>query len=312
MKKAIITFGVGYTFENISCFLKSCQLYCPDADIYMYVGKNIELLKQDCRRYPNLHLIRYKESVLPKLVAKGLGWMPPIQKMYAASIRYFFLTKVLSKEQSEKIAIPLLQFMVKRFFLLEQLIQELPHEQFMITDLRDVLLQADPFNEIGEKTIITGVEPILNGESAINANWIRKTFDEKTLTDLTDLPVACAGVTIGSRKAIEQYVSEMNEEVLLNLPKIIGLLGPDQAIHIYLFYKRLKGLNSRTQQNGQGIIATLHYSKLNEFEMIDGQIKNKATATLAVVHQYDRHPSLAAYLQHNLVSQPMKELTTAP
>jgi hypothetical protein len=79
MRKAIITFGVGYQFEDIRYFLESCKKYCAEADIYMYVGKNYKQLKKDCLKFENLHLIQYEESVVPKVIAKVFSFVPGIQ-----------------------------------------------------------------------------------------------------------------------------------------------------------------------------------------------------------------------------------------
>ena len=45
MRKAIITFGVGYGFEHIKHFVLSCKKFIPDTDIYMFAGKNIPQLE---------------------------------------------------------------------------------------------------------------------------------------------------------------------------------------------------------------------------------------------------------------------------
>jgi hypothetical protein len=302
MRKAIITFGVGYQFEDIRYFLESCKKYCPEADIYMYVGKNYKQLKNECVKFERLHLIQYEESVVPKVIAKVFSFVPGIQRRYATILQKLHLNNSLPKHHLQTIATPLLQFMVKRFFVIEKLMKQLPHDLFMLTDLRDVLLQADPFTEIDQNTIITGIEPIKIHESEMNARWIKNTFNETILNTLKDFQVACAGVTVGSRKAIVQYVNEMNDHVMENLPKIIGMLGPDQGIHIFLFYKGLAGLDTHLQSNGTGSIATLHYSTLDEFEAHAGLLNNKVQRKLAVIHQYDRHPILAAELRTSLIA----------
>jgi hypothetical protein len=302
MKKAIITFGVGYQFEDIRYFLESCKKYCPNAEIYMYVGKNYKQLKKECIKFENLHLIQYKESLVPKLIAKAFSFMPSMQRNYATILQKLYVNSTLPKHHLQLVATPLLQFMVKRFFVIENLMKQLPHDLFMLTDLRDVLLQSDPFIGINQNTIITGIEPIKIHESEMNARWIKNTFNENILNSLKNFQVACAGVTVGSRKAIAQYVKEMNDHVMKNLPKIIGMLGPDQGIHIFLFYKGLAGLDTHLQSNGTGSIATLHYSTLDEFESHAGLLNNKVQKKLAVIHQYDRHPSLAAELRTSLIA----------
>ncbi|MBX7126339.1 MAG: hypothetical protein K1X47_11655, partial [Cyclobacteriaceae bacterium] len=297
MKKAIIAFGVGYRYEDIRYFIQSCNRYAPGADVIVYVGKNIAELKQQCAHFSHLTLIRYQEPLAPKLIAKVLTRIPVLARLYARAIRTLWQWHLMPDFMAYACAIPLLQFMVKRFFVIEQLMKSMDHQQFMLTDLRDVLLQDDPFNGISPTTIVTGIEPLSIEQSEMNASWVRRTLSASYLETISDKPIVCAGVTVGGRKAIEQYCREMNEEVLLNLPKLIHMLGPDQAIHIRLFYSRLKGMDKHFESNGSGSIATLHYSNLSEFFIDNGTIRNCAGKKLAVVHQYDRHPDLAAELR---------------
>ncbi len=301
MKSAIITFGVGYQFKDIKLFLISCKRFAPDTHIYMYVGKNIETLKIECKDFENLRLIEYQENIIAKLIGKIISLSKPIEKCYANGLKYLYFRRLVNKKILYRAAIPLLQFMVKRFFIIEELIIGLQYDFFMLTDLRDVLLQANPFEGLTKKQLVTGIEPLKNKDSEMNSNWIKTTFSTDLFTDLAEKQIVCAGVTIGSKEAIHQYVREMNTEVFNNLPKIIHKLGPDQAIHIFLFYNKLNGLMKCLEPNGTGKIATLHYSNLNEFIIQNGQLKNKNDNKLSVVHQYDRHPKLAIEMGNALL-----------
>jgi flagellar biosynthesis protein FliQ len=301
-RKAIITFAVGYQFEHIQHFILSCQTFCPDADLFIYVGSNIRDLQEQCKSFSNVKLIRYQESLLPKILSKLAMQSAWGGKKLAQLIQllYHWLNK---SNGLEMWATPLVQFMVKRFFLIQKLMISLPHEQIMLTDIRDVLIVSDPFEQLGSSMIVTGEEPVAIKDSDFNRRWYETTYSKEQLTMIENLPVLCAGVTIGSRYAIEQYVREMIEETFNNLPKIVGLLGADQAIHMHLMYKRLQGIEKRIEKNGSGAIATLHYSSLDEFQFANGTITNKKGASLKVVHQYDRHQHLVTYLKNYILAQ---------
>ncbi|MFN8890148.1 MAG: hypothetical protein ACK5WF_22005 [Cyclobacteriaceae bacterium] len=301
-RKAIITFAVGYQFEHIQHFILSCQTFCPDADLFIYVGSNIRDLQEQCKSFSNVKLIRYQESLLPKILSKLAMQSAWGGKKLAQLIQllYHWLNK---SNGLEMWATPLVQFMVKRFFLIQKLMISLPHEQIMLTDIRDVLIVSDPFEQLGSSMIVTGDEPVAIKYSDFNRRWYEATYSKEQLTMIENLPVLCAGVTIGSRYAIEQYVREMIEETFNNLPKIVGLLGADQAIHMHLMYKRLQGIEKRIEKNGSGAIATLHYSSLDEFQFANGTITNKKGASLKVVHQYDRHQHLVTYLKNYILAQ---------
>lgn len=311
MKKAIITFGVGYGFEDIKYFINSCTLHTPDADIYLYVGKNIDELRTQCAPYPRLHLIQYHENFFPKLVSRALIALPVTRRIYPRVLTYLYSGTTFNRSALNALTLPLVQFMVKRFIIIQDLLRTLPHELIMLSDVRDVLLQSNPFRQIDDKTIITGIEPLTNHQSEMNSRWIQKTFSLHELDTLKGEWVACAGVIVGGRKAIDQYVDEMINEVYANLHKILGMLGADQAIHMKLFYQKLTGLNKRFESNGKGSIATLHFSTLNEFDLLQGKISNRINNNLAIVHQYDRHPELAALLKKNIDSEIAQSLTIA-
>ncbi len=301
-RKAIITFAVGYQFEHIQHFILSCQAFSPEADLFIYVGSNLRDIQEQCKSFSNVKLIRYQESLLPKMLSKLAMQSAWGGKKLAQLIQHLY--HWLNKSNGlEMWATPLVQFMVKRFFLIQKLMVSLPHEQIMLTDIRDVLIVSDPFEQLGSSMIVTGEEPVAIKDSDFNRRWYEATYSKEQLTKIENLPVLCAGVTIGSRHAIEQYVREMIEETFNNLPKIVGLLGADQAIHMHLMYKRLQGIQKRVEKNGSGAIATLHYSSLNEFRFANGTITNKKGTCLKVVHQYDRHEHLVTYLKNYILTQ---------
>jgi hypothetical protein len=299
MKKAIITFGVGYDFDNIKYFIHSCRMNAPDAMVFIFVGANIDKLKNDCRDYSNVTFIRYRQNFFANVISKMMARVPAVAKMYARGLRAIHRQN-FARPLLSTLATPLVQFMVKRFFIIEAFIKTIPHEFIMLTDIRDVVIQDDPFRHVSENTIMTGIEPVSTGECSMNSKWIRQTYSDNSLGLLKNKQIACAGVTIGSRRAIQQYVHEMIEDVFNNLDKIIGMLGADQAIHIRLFYEQLEGLTKRFEANGKGSIATLHFSNLSEFRMADGKVNNLNDERLAVVHQYDRHTALSAYIKSTL------------
>lgn len=301
MKKAIIAFGVGYQFDDLKYFIHSCHLSVPKAELFLFVGANIADLRQRFQDYPNVRFIRYKENFIGKVIAKALMRSPFVAKLYARLLNVLG-NKLGAHRLIDNLASPLSQFMVKRFFRLRSFLRQLDHDAIMITDLRDVIVQADPFATLSSNTLITGTEPIPIRDSIMNVNWMRTTYSDKVYERLKDRAVICTGVTIGSRKAIDQYLDEMLKDTYANLHKIINLLGPDQAIHIRLCYEGLMGLDVQLESNGTGKIATLHFSRLTEFTLEGNRLENRKGAPLAVIHQYDRHPALMNILQQGLMS----------
>jgi hypothetical protein len=303
MTQAIITFAVGYTYEDIRYFIRSCEMNAPQADLYIFVGSNIKTIKIDCQPHKRVHLIQYREALFGKIVTKIFKLSKRTSVAMANVVGSRTIRRWVPSFILEAFAIPLIQFNVKRFFLSRRLLSKLPHQQIMITDIRDVLLLSNPFEDIHEHTILSGEEPILIEKSEMNRHWILKTYSQTILDRIGKLPVICAGVTIGSRKAMEQYSGEMIQEIYNQLPNIIDFLGADQAIHMKILYLELKGLQKGFEENGKGSIATLHFSKLSEFELGNGSMVNRSGRKLAVVHQYDRHKYLDTFLKELIESK---------
>lgn len=300
MKKAIITFAVGYAPSDIILFVQSCKKFTPESDLYIFVGNNLSEFKEVFGLDDKIHLIRFRESFIAKIVTKL------ILKNKSFSGVWTRLLRDMSKQNGLRslahlLVMPVVQFMVKRFFLIDRLLKTITHSHLMITDIRDVILMSDPFMALQRNTIITGEEPRQLGACELNSRWIKMTYNEQFLQELQHKNILCAGVTIGTRKAMSLYIQEMMEECFQQLPNIVGLLGADQAIHNKIFYQGLSGLNKHHEKNGIGIIATLHHSRLEEFEVNQTGMKNKKGKTLAVVHQYDRHPQLLPFLRASLL-----------
>lgn len=302
-KKVIVTFGVGYNHHHIKPFIVSCTRHAPDADIVIYVGNNILELQARFSQFPRVKFIRYEENLFAKLISKVVMKLPRLTRGYAAFVKFLHGTGLLRPVHIGHLAAPLVQFMVKRFFALHQLTLREQYDQWMFTDLRDVLLQADPFSQLTENRLVTGVEPVRIAACAMNRKWVLRTYGAAVLGSIGNRPIACAGVTLGSRKAMLRYLAEVINDTLQQLPRIIGMLGADQAIHNKVLYTGLPGIAKEFERNGDGSIATLHYSELDEFVLEAGVLRNPSGKELAVVHQYDRHPHLAAQLLAGFRSQ---------
>lgn len=293
MRKAIVTFGVGYDYHQIKPFVTSCTKQVPDANIYIYSGNNTLELRSRFLDFPNVKFIPYQENMVAKVIGKLSMKLPLLAHIYATIITGIYTIRLIDKATASRLAAPLVQFMVKRFFALQQLVEEQPHEQWMFTDLRDVLLQANPFVYVKENNLVTGIEPKRIRECALNSSWLLKTYNKKMYEAIRNQPIACAGVMLGSHEVMQHYLRAITDDSISNLSKIIGMLGADQAIHNKLIYAGLTGVEKQVEKNGEGCIATLHYSSLDEFYLKDGVLKNRYGKEVAVVHQYDRHPALA-------------------
>jgi hypothetical protein len=160
----------------------------------------------------------------------------------------------------------------------------------MLSDLRDVLFLADPFDfEIGN-----GVSCFLEderfslGDQVNNRGWLTGGYGDEVFDELRDRPISCSGITIGAAGAVRTYLETMVGELMLLKRQFRGM---DQGVHNYILHKGLVP-QARLLGNVDGPVLTVGLmdpdSALALFRRRRPEVK--------VVHQYDRQPQLAAAL----------------
>lgn len=182
---------------------------------------------------------------------------------------------------------------VARFLRFYQYLVTAPtsYGNVMLTDVRDVVFQSDPF----ERDLGPGVHCFLEderqtlGSQRQNRDWLVQAYGERVAAELADCPISCSGVTIGNYDAVLEYLRVLTDG-LLGLPRQFE--GIDQAVHNYVLQRGLVP-NAQLIANGEGPVLTLGIVPRDEVG---------TSVSAAIVHQYDRHPALAAALRRNLGS----------
>jgi hypothetical protein len=195
-----------------------------------------------------------------------------------------------------------LHIMLERFFLAHEILRAHRHllDNVLLTDSRDVILQRDPFAAFNGN-LVSGLEEKTIGDCPINSRWIQDVYGNRVHAELSDRPVVCAGVTLGSARAVEEYLLEMCREIWRRLPKVALIAQYDQGIHNYLIHRdRIK---VELADNRSGLIATLHYEDPASIatDGLEGVITVHGKAP-AIVHQYDRHRHLAAFVNEKFAN----------
>ncbi|MBN2312203.1 MAG: hypothetical protein JXR94_24705 [Candidatus Hydrogenedentes bacterium] len=172
----------------------------------------------------------------------------------------------------------------------------------MLTDVRDVLFQRDPFDFARDDALCCFLEdPSVTLKSCPhNAIWFLNAYGSEALTELGDHRVSCSGTTIGPAWRIREYTARITGELLAMSRRKPGitqaLAGVDQAAHNYLIRTgQLEGV--RLFENGSGPVLTLGHVEPEAIRFTeDGYVADAAGGAVNVLHQYDRHPELARRL----------------
>ncbi|MGE4192855.1 MAG: hypothetical protein AB7E51_05655 [Pseudodesulfovibrio sp.] len=180
-----------------------------------------------------------------------------------------------------------------RYFLYLDWLQSCGREyrRILITDVRDVIFQLDPFAHPWPE----GVNCVLEDESAtvgscpFNARWVREHLGPERLAAIADRPVSCSGTTVADHRSMIEYLKSMSE---LLVPPTGGecMAGYDQGVHNHLIHTgaipgvRLTG--------GEGPVLTLAQTRGEPRTDADGNVLTATGRIAHVVHQYDRKPGL--------------------
>jgi hypothetical protein len=164
----------------------------------------------------------------------------------------------------------------------------------MLTDVRDVIFQADPFSwDLPSGLHVFEEYPEVKlGEQEANRNWIDALYGKSELEQMQGYPIVCSGVTLGTVDAMLAYLDEMSNEIA----KKTGPVGFDQGVHNYLVRKdRLSDVCLHEFNEGPVV-----HIGISPREIVctreDGAVVDRDGKLVPVVHQYDRHEDLIACL----------------
>lgn len=163
----------------------------------------------------------------------------------------------------------------------------------MLTDLRDVFFQRDPFAEPPTRLeLYLEDDSARIGDEAFNTRWIRNLYGEAELARLEGQQISCAGTLIGTYASVLAYLGQMVGEVVWRR-RPLG--SHDQGIHNGLL-RRGRFPGATVVPNGSGRVLTL--GKMGAYEVApDGTVLNADGSVPAVLHQWDRHASLVERIE---------------
>lgn len=180
-------------------------------------------------------------------------------------------------------------------YLQYMLAHEGEFDRVMLADIRDVVLQRDPFDfEMGDTMVAAMESPKMKiGKCPWNGPWMRSLFGQSVFDELADNRIICSGVSFGRHDAMIEYLRLMTEYLATPLhARNRGVGGLDQAVHNYLIWK---GILRDPQIFEYGVGPILHMGWMQGAEITKndaGEVLNADGEVVSVVHQYDRHDAV--------------------
>lgn len=169
----------------------------------------------------------------------------------------------------------------------KQVIEAKNYDKIMLSDVRDVVFQDDPFNHQMDTDLEFFLEPGLYKNCECHRHWFcdlnihGSSFYEKVHNEY----IVCAGTTIGTKTGMISYLNKMIEE-LSNKFEELNRIITDQPTHAYMIYSGYFP-NHRKYRTLQGPIATLSSNIDLKFDF-ENNLLNEDGSIVAAIHQWDR------------------------
>lgn len=185
---------------------------------------------------------------------------------------------------------PIYIFNYRHFLYLDYLLKNAGRfRNVLLTDVKDVVFQKDPFEFQGDGRLCVAMEspkvPI--GKCSYTSEWIVAGYGRDVLDQLRDEELSCAGTTFGSADAVLAYLRSMIGQVQAMRD---AYHCADQAAHNLMLHSGALEPVTR-MYNFRAPVATVGTEQ--EFRInARGELVNHDGSTVAIVHQYDRHPQL--------------------
>ncbi|AIF46460.1 hypothetical protein [Dyella japonica] len=191
---------------------------------------------------------------------------------------------------------------VARYFHYQDYLASHPgYTHVLVSDVRDVVFQDDPFLGV-EQGLYLGMEsPALTiATEPFDRDWMLDAYGEAMLQRIGDRQVCCSGVTLGDMASMQAYVRQILQEAMrLPFSKMKTRIY-DQAFHNKLLYCGELGTTVLCQPL-QSLIATLGCLDASQFVLSnDGMLLNEDGRAVPIVHQYDRHPVLVSAFEDRM------------
>lgn len=276
-KNLILTISDYYNFYHLSRFFLSLFRTSFSGHVVVFAGPHTGNNTIRAMEAFGVEVIRYQNKFpfIPIPHPNNLKQLPDPIHIY--NFRHFLYYDYLLKHEGE-------------------------FEKILLTDIRDVAFQDDPFSFPMQEAVYVAIENRTKklGECQYNGRWVRNGYGEDVLTDMADHIVSCAGTTLGPASHIKRYLEKLLHEIV-HLRDAYDCA--DQAAHNYLLHGN-KIDSVVKMYNDDAPVMTVGSERQFTLDK-EGYLLNNAGHRPATIHQYDRHPQLVASMNKISYSSPI-------
>ena len=172
------------------------------------------------------------------------------------------------------------------------------YQNVLVTDVRDVIFQDNPFRDPLPGEIVAFLEAphMVFGSEPLNDSWIKENYSAEILAGLTGRRISCCGTVMGTEEGMIKYLQAFLSEV-----RTLDSLnhGADTSIHNIIVSNMKEHV--AVVDNLTGAVGTIGANAQTDLRFNDSDlIVQPDGRPVPVLHQYDRHPEIAAKLEANV------------
>lgn len=160
----------------------------------------------------------------------------------------------------------------------------------LITDVRDVAFQADPFkpgfpDDNAPIALFCETPPGDLGSHGANHRWLETLVGAPMAARFAARPVVCGGSILGAPKALAGLIRQILALCAVQRSGALNGIGADQAaLNLVLHW----GIAEAFPAPNYGRVATIGYTQPPAIGA-DGALRNPDGSISPIIHQYDRH-----------------------
>lgn len=315
-KNGLLVLGtaIGYTKSQVAPFLRSLRASGYAGSVVLLVDRRDVVHFRDDPLFADVTFIgvtswppqRY--PALQKSRAQRWIWRPLQAALWATMRLAAWLP--LRERWRWRLQIPLGGLLYtpteSRFLRYYDLVASGHYSRILLSDVRDVIFQTDPFEKLPVSGLAISLEvpDYTIGTERWNQSRVLLIYGEATLRQVAGHPVSCSGVTAGDAASMRQYLELMTRDIFGLSLRALRHGWFDQAIHNVV-------LRTRWQQPLHGLatlssaVATLGAVPEAQLRLDSrGRLLNHDGSLVSVVHQYDRKPGLRSILLRSAGGSP--------
>ncbi len=176
------------------------------------------------------------------------------------------------------------------------------YDRVLLSDVRDVVFQANPFDLIHGEGILYGLEDtaVTIGSHWANSLWVEQVGGAAMRDALATYRVSCVGVVLASGKLMADYLQHLVAALTQPGFNLAHFHGADTGAH-NIVVRRQALPNQQYADFETGGILNMHGLQPGCIRWTpDGWLADAHGRPIPIIHQYDRHPAVAARLFQRL------------